>query len=195
MKRYLFIAMLSIINLVAIASSPKLASEKIFEDIDVYDPSLYITILEQPNQSVKTLSFKNKPDLYKKIKKALDSDKEKAVSKSLVSENGEISESIIISNEDEEIKIGLSNSRSKEVYFFMKKARKNNSKAVRSNSTPTKAKSSKTSKTRKRTVSHKTKQKKNKSRNGLKTLKSEQLVDDGNLIIIHTYSPELLTEI
>lgn len=177
----------------AIASSPKLASEKIFEEIDLYDPSLSVTIMERPDQTVKTLSFKNKQDLHKKIKKALDSDKEKAVSKSLVSDNGEISESIVIINEDEEIKIGLSNSRSKEVYFFMQKIRKNNSKAVRSTSKSTKT--SGTSKTKKRTVNLKTKQKRKKSQTRVKTLKSEQLIDDGELIIIETYNTNLLTEI
>lgn len=193
MKRYILIAILSIINIMAIASSPKLASEKIFEEIDLYDPSLSVTIMERPDQTVKTLSFKNKQDLHKKIKKALDSDKEKAVSKSLVSDNGEISESIVIINEDEEIKIGLSNSRSKEVYFFMQKIRKNNSKAVRSTSKSTKT--SGTSKTKKRTVNLKTKQKRKKSQTRVKTLKSEQLIDDGELIIIETYNTNLLTEI
>lgn len=193
MKRYTLLAILSIINIVAIASSPKLASEKIFDEIDLYDPSLSITILERPDQTVKTLSFKNKQDLHKKIKKALDSDKENAVSKSLVSDNGEISESIIIINDDEEIKIGLSNSRSKEVYFFMQKIYKNNSKAVRSTSKPTKTK--KASKSSKKTINHKTTQKNRKSDKSVKTLKSEQFFDDGELIIIETYSADLLTEI
>ncbi len=130
MKRYLFLIVLILGNIIAYASSPKLASEKIFEDIDLYDPSLSITIMERPDQTIHTLSFKNKPDLQKKIKKALDSDKEKAVSKSLVSDNGEISESIIIISDDDEVKIGLSNSRSKEVYFFMQKIHKNNSNNV-----------------------------------------------------------------
>lgn len=193
MKKYILLAILSIINIVAIASSPKLASEKIFEEIDLYDPSLSITIMERPDQTVKTLSFKNKQDLHKKIKKALDSDKEKAVSKSLVSDNGEISESIVIINEDEEIKIGLSNSRSKEVYFFMQKIFKGNSKGVRSTSKSTKTK--KTSKTQKRTVNLKTKQKRKKSPTRVRTLKTEQLIDDGELIIIETYNTDLLTEI
>ena len=192
MKRHLLLAILSIINIVAIASSPKLASEKIFEDINLYDPSLSITIMERPDQTVKTLSFKNKPDLQKKIKKALDSDKEKAVSKSLVSDNGEISESIVIINEDEEIKIGLSNSRSKEVYFFMQKICRNNSKASRNASNPTKA--TKATKTKKKTVNLKTKQKSKKSQTRVKsnkgrknsqksirTLRSEQLIDNGDL--------------
>lgn len=206
MKRHLLLAILSIINIVAIASSPKLASEKIFEDINLYDPSLSITIMERPDQTVKTLCFKNKPDLQKKIKKALDSDKEKAVSKSLVSDNGEISESIVIINEDEEIKIGLSNSRSKEVYFFMQKICRNNSKASRNASNPTKA--TKATKTKKKTVNLKTKQKSKKSQTRVKskkrrknsqkiirTLRSEQLIDDGNLIIIETYNSNPLTEI
>lgn len=193
MKKYILFAILSIINIVAIASSPKLASEKIFEEIDLYDPSLSITIMERPDQTVKTLSFKNKPNLQKKIKKALDSDKEKAVSKSLVSDNGEISESIVIIKEDEEIKIGLSNSRSKEVYFFMQKIHKNNSKAVRNTSKTIKTK--KASKTSKRTVNHKTKQKRSKSQKRVKTFTSEQLIDDGKLIIIETYDSDLLTDI
>ena len=205
MKRYFFLALLSIINIVAAASSPKLASEKIFEDINLYYPSLSITIMERPEQTVKTLSFKNKADLQKKIKKALDSDKEKAVSKSLVSDNGEISESIVIINEDEEVKIGLSNSRSKEVYFFLQKTRKGNSKSVRSSSKTT-TKATKAKKSKKRTVNIKTRQKKNKSQarakskqkggksqKGFKTLQSEQLIDDGNLLIIETYNS--LTEI
>lgn len=209
MKRYLLFVILSIIHIVAIASSPKLASEKIFEDINLYDPSLSITIMERPDQTVKTLSFKNKPDLQKKIKKALDSDKEKAVSKSLVSDNGEISESIVIINEDEEIKIGLSNSRSKEVYFFMQKICRNSSKASRNASSPTKAtKATKTTKNKKKTVNLKTKQKSKKSQTRVKskqkrknshkrirTLRSEQLIDDGNLIIINTYDSNPLTEI
>ncbi|MDE7418858.1 MAG: hypothetical protein K2N35_01460 [Muribaculaceae bacterium] len=205
MKRHLLLAILSIINIVAIASSPKLASEKIFEDINLYDPSLSITIMERPDQTVKTLSFKNKPDLQKKIKKALDSDKEKAVSKSLVSDNGEISESIVIINEDEEIKIGLSNSRSKEVYFFMQKICRNNSKDSRNASNPTKA--TKATKTKKKTVNLKTKQNSKKSQTRVKskkgrknsqksirTLRSEQLIDNSDLIIINTYDSPL-TEI
>ena len=162
--------------------------------------------MERPDQTVKTLSFKNKPDLHKKIKKAMDSDKEKAVSKSLVSDNGEISESIIIINEDEEIKIGLSNSRSKEVYFFMQKIHNGNSKAARSSYKTTK--SSKASKTKKKTVNFKSKQKRNKwqtrvkskqkskkSQKRIRTLRSEQMIDDGNLIIIDTHNSSPLTEI
>ena len=206
MKRYFFLAILSIINIVAVASSPKLASEKIFEEINLYDPSLSITIMEHPDQTVKTLGFKNKPDLHKKIKKALDSDKEKAISKSLVSENGEISESIVIINEDVEIKIGLSNSRSKEVYFFIKKIHKGNPKAPKATSNATKA--SKASKAKKKTVNLKTKQnkkksqarsktklKRKKSQKGIKTLKREYLIDDSNLITIETYNFDNLTDI
>lgn len=142
----------------AIAASPKLASEKIFEDIDLYDPSLSITMMEQKNQTVRTLSFKNKPDLFKKIKKALDTDKEKATSKSFVSDNGEISESVVIIDDEDEIKIGLNNSRSKEVYFFVQIIHKNNPTSVRSSSKATKtstnqskksSKSKKTSRTEK----------------------------------------------
>lgn len=193
MKKYLLLAILSIINIVAIASSPKLASEKIFEEIDLYDPSFSITIMERPGQTIRTLSFKNKQDLYKKIKKALDADKEKAMSKSLVSENGEISESIVIINEDEEIKIGLTNSRSKEVYFFMQKIRNGNSKSATSTSKTTKTK--KTTKPKKRTTNLKTKQKRSKSQKTVKIITSEQLLDDGELIIIETHDPNLLTEI
>ncbi len=191
MKRYILLAILSIINIMAIASSPKLASEKIFEDIDLYDPSLSVTIMERPDQSLRTLSFRNKPDLKKKIKKALDSDKEKAVSKSLVSENGEISESIVIINEDEEIKIGLTNSKNNEVYFFVKSLHKNNSNNVKRSS-----KSTKTSKASKKRTAHLNSRKKsNKTPKTVKTITQEQMLDDGTLIIIETYNSDLLTEI
>lgn len=192
MKRYLILAILTVINLVAIASSPKLASEKIFEDLDLYDPSLSITIMERPDQTVRTLSFKNKADLQKKIKKALESDKEKAISKSLVTDNGEISESIVIINEDEEIKIGYTNSKSKEVYFFMKKIYKNNSRAIK-NSTKTKSttKTKRTSKA-KRTANLK---KRNKTPKSVRTLESEQFIDNNTLLIIESIDTDFLTEI
>lgn len=192
MKRYLILAILTVINLVAIASSPKLASEKIFEDLDLYDPSLSITIMERPDQTVRTLSFKNKADLQKKIKKALESDKEKAISKSLVTDNGEISESIIIINEDEEIKIGYTNSKSKEVYFFMKKIYKNNSRAIKnSNKTKSTTKTKRTTKA-KRTANLK---KRNKTPKSVRTLKSEQFIDNNTLLIIESIDTDFLTEI
>ncbi len=108
MKRYIYLIVLTFFNIIALAGTPKLASEKIFEDIDLYDPSLSITMMEQKNQTVRTLSFKNKPDLFKKIHKALDADKAQATSKSFVSDNGEISESIVIINDEDEIKMRLS---------------------------------------------------------------------------------------
>lgn len=192
MKRYLILAILTVINLVAIASSPKLASEKIFEDLDLYDPSLSITIMERPDQTVRTLSFKNKADLQKKIKKALESDKEKAISKSLVTDNGEISESIIIINEDEEIKIGYTNSKSKEVYFFMKKIYKNNSRAIKNSN---KAKS--TTKTKRTTKAKRTAnlKKRNKTPKSVRTLKSEQFIDNNTLLIVESIDTDFLTEI
>lgn len=192
MKRYLILAILTVINLVAIASSPKLASEKIFEDLDLYDPSLSIIIMERPDQTVRTLSFKNKADLQKKIKKALESDKEKAISKSLVTDNGEISESIIIINEDEEIKIGYTNSKSKEVYFFMKKIYKNNSRAIKNSN---KAKS--TTKTKRTTKAKRTAnlKKRNKTPKSVRTLKSEQFIDNNTLLIVESIDTDFLTEI
>ena len=177
MKRYLLLTFTALLNLLAIAASPKLASEKIFDDIDLYDPSLSITIMERPDQTVRTLSFKNKPDLQKKIKKALESDKEKAISKSLVTDNGEVSESIVIINENEEIKIGYTNSKSKEVYFFMKKLYKNNSRNVKNSS-----KSKRTTKAKKTASLNKRK----KTHKKLRTLKSEQLIDNTTLLIIES---------
>lgn len=127
MKKCMLLALLMVINMVGMASSPKIESEKIFEDLDLYDSSLSITIIERKDQTIRSVTFKNKPDLLKKIQKALTSDKDKAYSKSLVTDNGELSESVVILNEDEEIKIGLTTSKSKEVYFFMKIRPKNNS--------------------------------------------------------------------
>ncbi|MDE6560689.1 MAG: hypothetical protein K2K75_04865 [Muribaculaceae bacterium] len=186
MKRYLLLSFIAVINLVGFAASPKLASEKIFEDLDLYDPSLSITIMERPNQTVHTLSFKNKPDLQKKIKKALESDKEKAIKKSLVTDNGEISESFVIINDEGEFKIGYTNSKSKEVYFFVKKVYKNNSRNVKK---PSKAKrASKAKKTA-------TLNKRNKSPKSVKTLRREQMIDNNTLLIIETTDPDFLTEI
>lgn len=120
-------------DFVAMAAPPKLASEKIFENLDLYDTSLSVTIVERRDQTTRSLSFKNKPELFEKIKKALSVDKSLAVSKSLVSNNGEISESIVIINDDEEIKIGLTCSKSKEVYFFIRSEYKNNHNTIQTN--------------------------------------------------------------
>lgn len=193
MKRYLFLTILTICNLVALAGSPKLASEKIFEDIDLYDPSLSITMMEQKNQTVRTLSFKNKPDLFKKIKKALDTDKEQATSKSFVSDNGEISESIVIINDEDEIKIGLNNSRSKEVYFFMQIIHKNPSNVVRSSSKSTRTSTTKKSTKSKKTTKTNIKTKKNQASKRLQPLLEENLLS--NDTIIETSVFYLLTEL
>lgn len=193
MKRYLFLTILTICNLVALAGSPKLASEKIFEDIDLYDPSLSITMMEQKNQTVRTLSFKNKPDLFKKIKKALDTDKEQATSKSFVSDNGEISESIVIINNEDEIKIGLNNSRSKEVYFFMQIIHKNPSNVVRSSSKSTRTSTTKKSTKSKKTTKTNIKTKKNQASKRLQPLLEENLLS--NDTIIETSVFYLLTEL
>lgn len=193
MKKYLFLTILTICNLVALAGSPKLASEKIFEDIDLYDPSLSITMMEQKNQTVRTLSFKNKPDLFKKIKKALDTDKEQATSKSFVSDNGEISESIVIINNEDEIKIGLNNSRSKEVYFFMQIIHKNPSNVVRSSSKSTRTSTTKKSTKSKKTTKTNIKTKKNQASKRLQPLLEENLLS--NDTIIETSVFYLLTEL
>lgn len=193
MKKYLFLTILTICNLVALAGSPKLASEKIFEDIDLYDPSLSITMMEQKNQTVRTLSFKNKPDLFKKIKKALDTDKEQATSKSFVSDNGEISESIVIINDEDEIKIGLNNSRSKEVYFFMQIIHKNPSNVVRSSSKSTRTSTTKKSTKSKKTTKTNIKTKKNQASKRLQPLLEENLLS--NDTIIETSVFYLLTEL
>ena len=127
----------------------KLASEKIFDDLDLYDPSLSITIVERKDQTVRSVMFKNKPELLKKIQKALATDKEKAEKKSLMTDNGEISESVVINNDDAEIKIGLTTSKSKEVYFFLKirpKQNRNNTKRTSSNTRSSRSKSSSRSK-------------------------------------------------
>lgn len=126
MKKYLLFLIVMVIDFTAMAAPPKLASEKIFDNLDLYDTSLYVTIVERKDQTTRTLSFKNKPDLLEKIKKALAVDKSLAATKSLVSQNGDISESIVILNDDEEIKIGMTCSKSKEVYFFMQSNYKNN---------------------------------------------------------------------
>ena len=152
MTRYNLSALLTIINLVALASSPKLACEKIFEDLDLYDPSLSITIVERKDQTVRSVMFKNKPDLLKKIQKALTSDKEKADKKSLMTDNGEISESLVINNEDAEVKIGLTTSKSKEVYFFIKIRPKNNNRnAKKTSQNERRTKSKKTQRSKKST--------------------------------------------
>lgn len=120
MKKFFLLSVVTLFNLTALAVSPKLETEKFFDDIDLYDSSLSITIVEKKDKLVKSLMFKNKPELLKKIQKAMMADKELASSKSLSTYNGEISESIVINNEDEEIKIGLMNSKSQEIYFFIK---------------------------------------------------------------------------
>lgn len=140
MKRYLFLAFLMTLTLTSMASSPKLASAKIFDDLDLYDPSLSITIVERKDQTVRSVMFKNKPDLLKKIQKALASDKEKADKKSLMTNDGEISESVVINDENAEIKIGLTTSKSKEVYFFIKIRPKNNHKNSKRTSSNTRTK-------------------------------------------------------
>lgn len=201
MKKSLILIILSICNLVAIAASPKLSSEKIFEDIDLYDPSLSVTIIERPGQTIRTLSFKNKPDMQKKIQKALDSDKEKAISKSLVSDNGEISESIVIINDEEEINIGFTNSKSKEVYFFVQKKHKNNVNTVKSSSKSTKT--TKTSNTtKKKTINIQKRNKSDKSLKSVSELNSEHIIGNetliisgGTLIKIETDDSDFLTEI
>ncbi len=182
MKRYVFLTIMTLCYIMTFAGSPKLASEKIFEDIDLYDPSLSITMMEQKNQTVRTLSFKNKPELFKKIKKALDSDKEHATSKSLVSDNGEISESIVIINDEDEIKIGLNNSRSKEVYFFMQIIHKYPSNVVRSSSKATKTSTTKKTTKSKRTSKSEKKAKKNKSNKRLQPLLEENLLTNDTII-------------
>ncbi len=144
MKKYMLLVFLVAIHIVAIASSPKLQSEKIFEELDLYDSSLSITMVERNDQIIHSVTFKNNPDLLKKIQKAIAADKPQAVSKSLVTEKGEISESIVILNDKEEIKIGLNNSKSKEVYFFVKIVPRNQQGNVRKSSTK-----SRTTKTRK----------------------------------------------
>ncbi len=182
MKRYLFLTLLSFCCFVALAASPKLASEKIFDDIDLYDPSLSVTIMERPDQTVRTLSFKNKPELQKKIKKALDQDKEKATSKSLVSDNGEISESIVIINDENEIKIGLNNSRSKEVYFFMQIIHKNNSHSVKNTSKETRSSTNKKNAKSKRTSKSEKKTKSKKSERRVIPLLDEQFLTNDTVI-------------
>lgn len=137
MKKWILIAIFTFTNLMAMASSPKLACEIIFDELDLYDPSLFISIMERKDQTSRSLTFKNKPELLKKIQKAIKIDKEKAVTKSLISDEGEISETIVIINDDEEIKIGLHNDKSKEVYFFMQCTPKKNQNA---SSNPSKAK-------------------------------------------------------
>lgn len=150
MKRYLLLTISLVINILAIASSPKLASEKFFDDLDVYDSTLSITIVERKDQTVRSVSFKNKPDLLKKIQKALASDKEKASRKSFVTDDGEISESVVINNEDEDVKIGLITSKSKEVYFFIKVRHHNNRRGSKKTSRNTQtSKSKKSTKTEK----------------------------------------------
>lgn len=179
MKRTLAILFNLAIAITALAGSPKLASEKIFDDIDVYDPSLSLTIIEKKNKTVKSVTFKNNPELLKKIKKALTSDKEKAESKTFSSVNGEISEYIDITTDDERIKIGMTQSRSNETYFFItinpKTQQNSNNNSTRSSSRKTKT-SKKTSKT-------------NTSK---KTNRSIQVMtdndDDLNETIIYVYS-------
>lgn len=179
MKRTLAILFNLAIAITALAGSPKLASEKIFDDIDVYDPSLSLTIIEKKNKTVKSVTFKNNPELLKKIKKALTSDKEKAESKTFSSVNGEISEYIDITTDDERIKIGMTQSRSNETYFFItinpKTQQNSNNNSTRSSSRKTKT-SKKTSKT-------------NTSK---KTNRSIQVMtdndDDSNETIIYVYS-------
>lgn len=161
MKRFLILAFLTLINLAVFAASPKLASEKVFDDLDVYDPSLSITLYERNNKIVRSVTFKDKPDLLKSIRKALAADKEYADSKSLSTSNGEIYEVIVINNEDEEIRLGLNTSRSKEVYFFMNVERKKNRKSNNKSSND-----SKTSRTRQKTTKTK------------KTAKTEFVIDD-----------------
>ncbi|MDE6291880.1 MAG: hypothetical protein K2M16_10140 [Muribaculaceae bacterium] len=150
MKKLMLLVFLLLINTVSMASSPRLASEKIFEDLDLYDSSLSITMIERNDQITRSVTFKNKPDLLKKIQKAIASDKENAVSKSLVTDNGEISESIVIINDEEEIKIGLNTSRSREVYFFVRiDSRKKHNDSNKSSRKTRSTKAKKTSKTEK----------------------------------------------
>lgn len=120
MKRILSIFISAVIALSVSAASPKLASEKIFDDIDYYDTSLSVMIVEKKDKIVKSVSFKNNPDLLKKIKKAISTDREKAESKTLSSCDGDISEYFDIITDDSTVKIGLNQTKSKEIYFFIK---------------------------------------------------------------------------
>lgn len=153
MKRYILLSILMTLSLMASASMPKLASEEIFEELDLYDASLSVTIMERSDQIVRSVTFRNKPELLKKIQKALTSDKEKAVSKSLVSDNGEICESVVIINDDAEINIGLTNSKSKEVYFFMRIVPKKNNDLKKTSGDKRTKRTIKASKARKATKS------------------------------------------
>ncbi|MDE7347819.1 MAG: hypothetical protein K2N48_13900 [Muribaculaceae bacterium] len=165
MKKYILASIMMVINLLVIASTPQLASVKFFDDLDLYDPSLSITIVERKDKIVRSVTFKNKPDLLKKIQKALAIDKEKAVSKSLVTDNGEISESVVIVDDNEEIKIGLTNSKSQEIYFFVKIVTTNNHKETN------------TSSQQKRATKY---QKKNKSKQSTRSKKSARQAYDNS---------------
>lgn len=120
MKKIISVLLLVVLSLSAAADSPKLASEKIFDDIDFYDTSLTIMIVEKKDKTVKSVSFKNNPELLKKIKKAVSSDRSAADSKTLSSCNGEISEYLDIITDEATVKIGFNQSKSRDTYFFVK---------------------------------------------------------------------------
>ena len=120
MQKLISALLFAVITLSAAAASPKLASEKIFDDIDFYDTSLTVMIVEKKDKTIKSVSFKNNPDLLKKIKKAITTDRSAADSKTLSSSNGEISEYLDIVTDEATVKIGFNQSKSKDIYFFVK---------------------------------------------------------------------------
>lgn len=165
MKKIMILFAFIAISITVMAESPKLASVKIFDEIDYYDPSLTVMIVEKKDKTVKSVSFKNNADLQKKILKAVTTDRQKADSKSFSSSNGETSEYLDIVTDNEKIKIGFTQTKSKEVYFFVnilsktqqtsgsgKSNRTQKTRSTKSNNTKSKRTRTRTTKSSGRTV-------------------------------------------
>lgn len=119
MKRKLTMLAALIISLYAMAEAPNLATEKIFQNVSEHYPKASCMINRSHGKLVRSLSFKDIPELQKKIKDAIEIDKKRADSESQISQNGEILESIKIINNGKNINICHSIDKNGENYFVI----------------------------------------------------------------------------
>lgn len=75
MKKIIIIALTLLISVVCHAASPNLVCEKIFEKKEVRTAGHELTIVTQPRNYFRSVSFSNDPKLEKEIEKAVEQDR------------------------------------------------------------------------------------------------------------------------
>lgn len=119
MKKYILIIILSLFSLTAFAKAPNLHVEQMFNGSYNTNPSVSLNMSKSPEKYFRGCTVTNNKSLLNKVQKLFEKDLPKAIRSQDIIANGTRYQSMVITNNGEEIYIGLSYDTNNGCYLFI----------------------------------------------------------------------------